>query len=374
MYKAFKYRLYPTVTQSSKLEWTLRRCAELYNAALQERRDAYKKCGVSVNYHMQAVSLPEVKRARPEYKDIHSQVLQDVLKRLDKAFVAFFRRVKQGQTPGFPRFRPSSRFDSFTYPQYKGSVGGHAYLPKIGNVRLNMHRALEGEVKTLSVKREVDEWYIIVVCKTEPAPLPATGEVVAIDLGLEHFAITSDGEFVDNPRHFRNAQRKLRLAQRSLARKKRGSNRRKKQLQRVAKLHRKVARQRRDFHHKTARKLVDENNVIIVENLNIKGLAGGMLAKSVNDAGWASFLSILSLKAVEAGRRVAAVPAAYSSQDCPQCGRRKKKKLSERWHGCECGCEMHRDVAAASVLKARVLPSVANVVLSTSVHREAPSL
>ena len=123
MYKAFKYRLYPTAKQASKLEWTFRRCAELYNAALEERGDAYKKCGVSVNYPKQAVSLPKVKQARPEYKDIHSQVLQDVLKRLDKAFGAFFRRVKQGQNPGFPRFRSSSRLDSFSYRQYKGAVG-----------------------------------------------------------------------------------------------------------------------------------------------------------------------------------------------------------------------------------------------------------
>lgn len=375
MFKAFKFRLYPTASQESKLEWTLRRCSELYNAGLQERRDAYKKCGVSVNYHAQAMSLPEVKQERPEYKDIHSQVLQDVLKRLDKAFQAFFRRVKTGQAPGFPRFRSSSRFDSFTYPQYKGAVGGHVYLPKIGNVRLKLHRKLAGKVKTLSVKREIDQWFVIVVCETEPTPLPATGQTVAIDLGLEHFAISSDGEFVDNPRHFRKVQKKLRVAQRSLARKKRGSNRRKKQRQLVAKLHRNIARQRRDFHHKTARKLVDENDVIVVEKLNVKGLAGGMLAKSVNDAGWASFLNILSLKAVEAGRKVEAVNPAYSSQDCPQCGRRKRKQLNERWHSCDCGCEMHRDLAAALVLKGRICPSVANVVVgNTSVHREAPSL
>lgn len=211
------------------------------------------------------MSLPEVKQEGPEYQDIHAQVVQDVLKRLDKAFLAFFRRVKTGQARGFPRFRSSSRFDSFSYPQYQGAVGGQVYLAKIGNVRLKLHGEVEAKVKTLSVKREVEQWFVSVVCEPEATLLAATGQTVAIDLGLEHLAITSAGELVDNPRHFRNVQKKLRLGQGSLARKKRGSNRRKKQRQLVAKLHCNIARQRRDFHHKTARKLVDEHDVIVLK-------------------------------------------------------------------------------------------------------------
>lgn len=223
MLKAFKYRLYPTQAQAERMDWTLARCCELYNAALEERRTAYRKRGVTVSYHAQAVSLPEVKEGRPEYKDVHSQVLQDTLRRLDKAFAAFFRRVKRGEKPGYPRFKSARRFDSFCYPQYKGTIGGHVYLPKIGNVRVKLHRPLEGAVKTLTVKREVDEWYAVIVCEVETRPQGPTGSEVGIDLGLNHFLITSDGEFVDAPRYFRKAQKKLRRAQRSLARKKRGA-------------------------------------------------------------------------------------------------------------------------------------------------------
>jgi putative transposase len=358
--KAFKYRLYPTQVQAERMGWTLARCCELYNAALEERRTAYRKCGATVNYHAQAVSLPEVKEGRPEYKDVHSQVLQDTLRRLDKAFAAFFRRVKQGEKPGYPRFKSARRFDSFCYPQYKGSVSQHVYLPKIGNVRLRLHRPLEGAVKTLTVKREVDEWYAVIVCEVETKPLEPTGSEVGIDLGLNHFLITSDGEFVDAPRHFRTAQKKLRRAQRSLARKKRGSNRRAKQRERVAKLHRKVKRQRLDFHHKTARKLVREHDVVAHEALNVKGLGRTRLAKSVLDASWAQFLAILTSKAEEAGRVVVPVDPKYTSQTCPACGRVAEKLLSERWHSCECGCELQRDVAAARVILGRTSPSGAN--------------
>lgn len=378
MIKAYKYRLYPTQAQADTLTWTLARCAELYNAALQERRDAYRKCGVSVNYHAQAVSLPEVKEARPEYKNIHSQVLQDTLRRLDKAFQAFFRRCKQGGKAGFPRFRSSARFDSFCYPQYKGTIAdgaGHLYLPKIGNVRLKMHRPLEGAVKTLTVKREVDEWYAVVVCEVATKPLAPTGHATAFDLGLEHFLITSDGEFVDAPRYFRTAQKKLRRAQRSLARKKKGSKRRAKQRILVAKQHRKVKRQRLDFHHKTARKLVNENDSLAHEALSVKGLASGMLAKSVNDAGWSQFLDILTSKAEEADRELVAVDPRFTSQTCPQCGLIAKKLLSLRWHSCACGCELARDVAAAQVIRARAWPLGVNVVeVVTSVAQEAPCL
>lgn len=375
MLKAFKLRLYPTKAEAEKLGWTLARCCDLYNNALAERRDSYQERGETTTYHQQAVALPQLKVNIPEYRDVHSQVLQDTLRRLDKAFQAFFRRVKRGETPGYPRFRSVHRFDSFCYPQYKGTVGGHVYLPKIGNVRVKLHRPVEGTVKTLTVKREVDEWYIVVICEVETKPLEPTGSEVGIDLGLNHFLITSDGEFVDAPRYFRKAQASLRRAQRSLARKKRGSRRRGKQRTVVAKLHRKVKRQRADFHHKTAHKLVSEHDVIAHEALNVKGLGRTRLAKSVHDAGWSSFLSILAFKAECAEKLTVGVDPKYTSQTCPGCGRVAKKLLSERWHSCECGCELQRDVAAAQVIKARALPSELNVVVvDTSVLREAPSL
>lgn len=375
MLKAFKYRLYPTKAEAEKLKFTLSRCQRLYNNALEERRDSYQERGETVTYHQQAVALPKLKADDPEYKEVHSQVLQDTLRRLDKAFQSFFRRVKRGEAPGYPRFRAFHRFDSFCYPQYKGAIAQHVYLPKIGNVRVKLHRPLEGGVKTLTVKREVDEWYIVVICEVETKPLEPTGSEIGIDLGLNHFLITSDGEFVDAPRYFRKAQKALRRAQRSLARKKKGSNRRVKQRTLVAKLHRKVKRQRADFHHKTAHKLVSEHDVIAHEALNVKGLGRTRLAKLVHDAGWSSFLAILVFKAECAEKRTVGVDPKYTSQTCPNCGRIAKKLLSERWHSCECGCELQRDVAAAQVIKARALPSELNVVVvDTSVLREAPSL
>ena len=381
MLRAYKYRLYPTKAEAEKLGWTLARCQNLYNKALGERRDAYQERGegmsgeATVTYHSQAVALPKLKAETPEYKDVHSQVLQDTLRRLDKAFQAFFRRVKRGETPGHPRFRSIHRYDSFCYPQYKGAIGSHAYLPKIGNVRVKLHRPLEGEVKTLTVKCEVDEWYIIVICEVETKPLEPTYSEVGIDLGLNHFLITSDGEFVDAPRYFRKAQKRLRLVQRSLARKKKGSRRRAKQRTVVAKLHRKVKRQRADFHHKTSHKLVSKHDVIAHEALNVKGLGRTRLAQSVHDAGWSSFLAILAAKAECAEKRTIEVDPKYTSQTCPQCGRIAKKLLSERWHSYECGCELQRDVAAAQVILVRALPSELNVVVvDTSVLREAPSL
>lgn len=377
MLKAFRYRLYPTQAQTERMGWTLSRCCELYNAALDERRTAYRKCGVTVNYHAQAVSLPEVKENRPEYRDIRSQVLQDTLRRLDKAFQAFFRRVKQGEKPGCPRFKSARRFDSFCYPQYKGSVGNHVHLPKIGNVRLRLHRPLEGALKTLTVKREVDEWYAVIVCEVEAKPLPATGNTVGIDLGITHFLITSDSEFADNPRHFQKTLKKLRRSQRSLARKKRGGKRRAKQREQVAKLHRKVKRQRLDFHHKTARKLVNENDAIAFENLNIAGMVRSNLARSISDAGWSQFIGILVSKAEEAGRRAITEHPAYSSQRCNRCGYvDRANRPSQAVFRCQsCGHAENADWNAAKNIKAWITPSELNVaVVNASVLREAPPL
>ena len=237
-YKAFKYRLYPTKAQKAVLNEQLRLCRNLYNAALQERRDAYRKCGVSVSAYDQKKSLPEIKAALPEYSGVYSQVLQDVILRLDKAFKGFFRRVKAGQTPGYPRFQGRDRFDSLHYPQSGFSVSEKtAFFSKVGNIRIKLHRPIEGKIKTATVKREGDEWYVSYVCEVEAQPLPKTGSSVGVDVGTTWFAITSDGEFVENPRHYQKAMRKLRTAQRAIARKpNKRSNRRKKAVKRVAKI------------------------------------------------------------------------------------------------------------------------------------------
>jgi putative transposase len=365
--KAYKYRLYPSKEQRKKLQWTLDRTRELYNASLQERRDAYRMCGVSIRYNQQAAQLPEIKEIRPEYRDIHSQVLQDILRRVDKAFQAFFRRVKAGEKPGYPRFQGKGRFDSFCYPQSGFSLTqeNRLCLSKIGTLKVKMHRPLEGNMKTCAIKKEGEHWYVILVCERETEVVyHPSQEAVGIDLGLFHFATLSDGSTIENPRHFRKAEQRLVALQQSLSKKKRGSNRRKKAAKRVGKAHRKIANQRRDFHHKEARNLVDHFAVIVFEKLQASNMskrpkpkqdeetgqylpngaaAKSGLNKSIADAGWGAFVTICESKAACAGSRIVKVSPKYTSQMCSGCRAVVKKDLSERWHSCDCGTELDRD-------------------------------
>jgi putative transposase len=353
--KTFKYKLKPTPEQEQALAFVLRRCRELYNAALQERRDAWHKCGVSVTAAGQSAQLPAVKAVRPEYHDIHSQVLQDVLARLDRAFQAFFRRVKAGETPGYPRFQGASRYNSFTYKQFGNGAAldnGFLVLSKIGRIALRWSRPLEGMPKTVTISREADGYYVCFSCADIPVePLPPTGQETGIDVGLKAFATLSSGASIFNPRWYRKAERRLKTAQRRVSRRKKGSHRRRKAVTLLAKAHLKVKRQRQDFHHKEALKLVQQHDTIYLEDLQVANMVRNhRLAKSIADASWAQFRAILEAKAVYAGRRVVAVPPAYTSQDCSGCGRRVRKSLSVRTHICpnpDCGLVLDRDENAA---------------------------
>jgi putative transposase len=329
---------------------------------LQERRDAWRKAGKSVTVYEQMRLLGEVKAVRPEYQGVYAQVLQETLKRLDRAFQGFFSRVKRGEKAGYPRFRGRGWWDSFTFPQVwregnwvgpgKPLGNGKVKVPGVGHVRIKQHRPLEGVPKTLTIKRAAGRWYAVYVCEVPYQPLPPSERAVGLDLGLTHFVATSDGELVSPPRAYRKAEAKLKRTQRALSRKKRGSNRRRKLKRQLARQHRKVANQRKDFHHKTARRLVNNYGTIVHEDLNTAGLACSRLSKGVLDAGWAQFIAILSAKAASAGRRVVAVKPHYTSQICPECGSVRRKELSERVHACECGCVLDRDVAAAKVILA----------------------
>jgi putative transposase len=380
MLKAFKYKLNPTKVQANQLDHTLFLCRQLYNAALQERIEAYKKYAVSITRFQQDRYLPQIKQALPEYTNIHSQVLQDVLKRLDKAYQGFFRRVKQGVKAGFPRFQGRNRFDSFCYPQYKTIPNDkHVYLPKIGNVRIRLSRAVEGSIKTATVKREADGWYIVLVCEVTPQPLLATGNTIGLDFGLTDIVATSDGELIVAPKYFSKAQKALAKAQRRLARRKRGSKNREEARRQVAKLHQKVARQRADFLHKLSTRLIKENDVIVFEDLNLKGLASGMLAKSFQDVAIGMFSFMLMYKAEYASRETVKVNPNYTSQDCNVCGHREKHPLWVRTFTCK-GCDTfhHRDTNAAKNIEqkwVRAEPLDANVVaLGTSVVQESHAL
>jgi putative transposase len=337
MRKAFKYKLNPTKGQAHTLDTWLHLCRNLYNCALEQRIFAYQRRGVSVSVDEQLKSLPELKASLPDYAELHAHVLQDVLQRLDKTYKAFFTRVKRGDMAGFPRFKGRDRYDSFCYKEYKANIAPdakHVYLPKIGNVRIRLSRVVEGKIKTATVKREADGWYVGFSCEVEPKIKVATGRSIGLDVGLQHFFVTSDRYHAPNKRYFSKAQKSLAKAQRRLARRKRGSKNREQARTQVAKLHQKVARQRRDYQHFQAQKLVKRYDTIAIEDLNVKGLARSVLAKGIHDVAWGQFINILSSKAEEAGRRVVKVSPNYTSQICPRCGAVKKKSLAERTHRC----------------------------------------
>jgi putative transposase len=345
--KTFKYRLYPNRLQRERLQTTVDLCRELYNAALQERRDGYKVARAKLNYYTQANQLTEIKSIRPDVASLHSQVLQDVLRRVDKSFQNFFRRVKAHQRPGFPRFQGRQRYDSFTYPQVGFKLNGKLQLSKVGNVKIKLHREPQGEMKTLTIKRENGNWYACFSCVVAPEPLPRLDNSTGIDVGLETFATLSNGDRILNPRWYREAQARLRRAQHKVARRKKRSNRSRKAVQILAQVHKDIFNARNDFQHKESAKIVREYGTIFVEDLNMKGLSRGILAKSVQDASWSSFLDKLSYKAEHAGRRFVRVNPRGTSQRCP-CGAENRKKLSNREHVCtECGLVTTRDHASA---------------------------
>ncbi|HET8908609.1 MAG TPA: transposase [Ktedonobacterales bacterium] len=351
--KTFKYKLKPTAEQERALAFVLRRCRELYNAALEERQAAWQKRGVSITLASQSAQLPDIKVVRPEYREIHSQILQDVLTRLDRAFQAFFRRLQAGEKPGYPRFQGRNRYNSFTYKQFGNGTtldNGFLVLSKLGRIAVRWSRPLEGTPKTVTISQEADGWYACISCAEIPLqPLPPTGQETGIDLGLESFATLSDGTMIHNPRCSRSAEADLRRCQRRVARRKKGSNRRCKAVKLLAKAHLKVKRQRRDFHHKTARALVQSYDTVYFEDLQTANMVKNHhLAKSIQDVGWSAFLTLLVFKAAYAGKQAVAVPPAYTSQACSGCGAIVRKGLSVRWHSCpDCGTSLHRDHNAA---------------------------
>ncbi len=366
MIRVYRYRLCPTRAQDAAMRETLERLRELYNAALQERRDAWQKQRVAIGVYQQGLQLKHLREVRSDYKSIPSLLLEDSLRRLDHAYRAFFRRSKAGHgSPGFPRFKGRGRYRSFAYAGCAGpgrktrwivAGGRRLSLTGIGDVRIKLHRPYEGTLKQVSVTLGADGcWYAALCCADVPAKtLPTTGRAVGVDVGIAVFATLDNGEAVENPSPYQSAQRKLKTAQRRVCRRKRGSARRRAAVVLLAKQHDKVARVRRDFHHKVALDLVQRFDSIAVEDLNIKGLAGGMLAKQVHDAGWAQFIEILAGKAESAGRELIKVNPSGTSQECSGCGARVPKALRVRVHSCpHCGLVLDRDHNAAINIRNR---------------------
>ncbi len=367
--KTFKYKLDPTSEQERLLWRTVELCNWLYNTALEQRITAWKYHRVNVTRFQQEAELKDIRAASPEFAGIHSHVLQDVLTRLDKTYQSFFARRKQGGKGGFPRFQGSNRYHSFTYKEYHNGAyadDGFLVLSKIGRVKVIWSRPLEGTPKTVTLSHEADGWYACFACAEIPCPaLPKTGQEVGIDMGLKSFLTTDAGLHVANPRWLRKMEKKLRWHQKRKDRRKKGSKRRKKAVRELAKVYQTVRRQREDFQHKEALKLVRENDVVYHEDLRVANMVKNhRLAKSISDAGWRQFLSILAYKAACAGRQVIAVPAAYTSQDCSRCGARVPKSLSVRTHVCpHCGLVLDRDENGAR-----------NVKRAGQAHRGAPAV
>ena len=379
--KTYQYKLYPTPEQVQTLETVLYRCRTLYNCALEQRKTWWERGqGKRATYYQQKAELPDLKTACPEFAAVHSQVVQDVLLRVDRTYQAFFRRVQAGEAPGYPRFQGPDRYHSFTYPQYgNGAVvdGGVLSLSKIGRIPIRLHRPLQGTPKTVTLSREADGWYACLSCAEVPTqPLLPTGRATGIDVGLKVFLVTAEGETVENPRPYRRSEKRLAKAQKRLSRRKTGSKRREKARMLVTKHHQRVRRQRRDFHHKTALALVRAYDTIYLEDLRVANMVRNRyLAKSISDAGWAAFRTTLAYKAACAGKQVVLVEPAYTSQDCSACGERVPKSLSVRTHICpSCGFIADRDHnAALNILRAgQALRGVGAVV--SVLKREAPSL
>ena len=345
-----RYRLYPTKTQAEGLAATLDVCRAFYNALLDERKVGYEN-GHKVTKTEQLRRVKELKATGlPLY--VHSHVLQVVAADLDKSFQNFFRRVRGGETPGYPRYKGRDRFDSFGLKE-KGNGfrldGRRLEISGIGRVAVRWHRELPEDIKTVRVTRRAGKWYACFACEVEDEPLPATGEAVGLDVGLSHLLATSDGEFVENPRWYRAGQKALRRVQRAVARKRKGGRNRRKAVLRLQRHHERVKNRRKDFLNKIAHRLISRYDVIALEDLRIRNMVRNRhLAKSILDAGWNYLAHRLEGKAAEAGRRVEFVPPAYTSKTCSRCGTVfEDLTLSDRWVECDCGLSLDRDHNAA---------------------------
>ncbi len=358
--KTFKAQLRPTPAQERALDEMLWRCRELYNAGLEQRKTAWERCHVSISRYEQEAELKDIRAAFPKYAAIHSHIhshsLQDVMARLQKTYDDFYRRIREGEKPGFPRFKGRNRWRSFTVKEDGNGARldkGYLVLSQIGRSSVHWSRPSEGTPKTVTISGEADGWYVCCSCAEVPVkPEPLTGQETGIDLGLEAFATLADGTRSANPRHYRKGEKRLAKAQRRVSRRKKGSKRRAKAMKRLAKASQHSAHQRRDFHQKEARKLVQPYEVIYHEELRVRTMVQHhALAKSISDAGWGQFLSILTFKAASAGKRVVAVDPAYTSQRCSGCGALVWKGLSIRWHECPaCGLSLHRDHNSARAI------------------------
>jgi putative transposase len=333
------------------MQHTLDECRWLYNHLLEQRKTAWKEHQESLSMYEQINEFPRLEKERSSLASVHSQVLQNVAMRIDLAFKAFFRRVKAGDKPGYPRFRGAGRYDSFTYPQSGYSVNSNSVtLSKIGTVKAIIHRPVEGKIKTCCVRRtSTAKWFVSFACEVKDRHLPESHEAVGIDVGLETFATLSTGGKIANPRFFRTDEKALAKAQHKLSKEEKGTPTRAKKRKVVAHIHESISNRRMDFAHQNSRRIINRFGIIAVEDLRINRMIHNhRLAKSIADAAWGQFAAFLKYKAESAGRKYIAVNPAYTSQDCSQCGHRQLMALSQREFHCPvCGLVLDRDLNAS---------------------------
>ena len=372
---AYQYRLKPNKEQIVLIESWLEKLRHQYNYLLADRFDWWQNnrcyvnacpltCGIALprdnpNYYSQKRSLVGLKQSRPWYKEVQSQVLQDMVKRVKLSFDRYIKGDCNGKRSGRPRFKGVGRYRTFTYPQAKQDciIGNQIKLPKLGAIKFVKHRAIpdSATIKTASVTRKADGYYLILSLEIVVESIPTLIERVgAIDLGLIDFLVDSDGESVTTPKYYRASEEKLGQLQKQLSRQKKGSNRRGKTKLKIAKLHLKIKRQRRQFFYETWYKLFSKYDAVGHEKLNIRGMSRSNMAKSILDAAWGTFLEIGASIAAKAGKLTISVKPHGSSTECSNCGEHTKKTLADRWHLCgHCGYMMPRDWNSAIVLKSR---------------------
>ncbi|MDA2922829.1 transposase [Patescibacteria group bacterium AH-259-L07] len=369
--RTYKYRLYPTKTQQEILEKTLCSCCWLYNHFLEQRRNAYEKDKTRITCFDQIKQIPKLKKEKPELNQIYSQVLQDVPRRLDKAFQNFFRRVvenKNGknQKPGYPRFKGKNRYDSLVYPQSGFALQDNKLtLSKIGSITIILHREIKGSIKTLTIRRtNTNKWYacfsIEIIKELPQKPLLENiprKDCVGIDAGLTSFLTTDTGKEIENPRYLRASEEKLARVQRNHSRKKLRSKNREKSRLHVAQIHEKTTNQRIDFLHKLTNSLIKNYIFIGYENLLIRNMVKNKyLSKSIYDAAWGTLFNLLNYKAEEAGKWAVGVNPKKTTITCSQCKKIVFKSLSTRTHTCpHCKLVLSRDENAARNILALAL-------------------
>jgi len=363
MPKAYHFRLAPTKGQQRLLAQMLEECRWLYNDTLAYRKAVWENEQRTADWYETKRRIPILKTERPSLKQVHSQVLQNVTERVDLAFKAFFRRLKRGETPGYPRFKGAGWYDSLTYPQATAFKidGQWLDLSKIGRIQMIAHRLIEGTIKTLTIRRtSTGKWFACFSVETEPEPLPETQRAVGVDVGLEQFATLSTGEQIANPCFFRKDARALAKAQRKLSKAEQGTPERRKRRKVVAHIHERIANRRKDFAHQLSRRLVNEFGILVFEDLSItRMIRNHCLAKSIGDAAWNQLATYTRYKAASAGRTYVEVDPRGTSQRCSRCSGVVQKDLSVRVHQCSyCGLEIDRDLNAAYNILALGLQSI----------------